>query len=522
MLRSTLALSLIAINTPVLAATLRVPNDHATIQAAIDVAAAGDTVLVDAGTYTERIQLKPGIVVRSVGKDATGKRGLARAEAAILDGGGSKARKPGVKMAEGSTLDGFTITNVGVFDEALWQRHFKSRGEELGDDEGAAQAEGTTPAVSVPSVNCTVINNIVHHNGDVGIAVVGSMEHRITPLIANNVCYRNLGGGIGAADFAQPIIRENSCSENLRAGIGCRNSSPFVLDNVCFKNIRAGIGCREGAKPIVRDNKCYQNRRAGIGIRMRGTAPIVEGNECYENDMAGIGNRDGAEPIIRNNKCHKNKMAGIGCDGSRPLIVGNDCRENLMAGIGLRGKAQATVLRNECVENKLVAIGVTQGSTATIHDNKLSRTGGVPPIVAVKDDSTASVENNNIAGGGVAALLVQGTAAISKNQFRGAGEKQGNAVWVWKNSSVTVAHNTFDAYRAAINASGSEVTAVGNTIQRAKGPGIVVKDSPQPVHVFGNTAISNDETAAVVEIKGPKGVVENNVLKPAAEGVGSK
>lgn len=337
MLRMTTILLLLATAHPAVAATLRVPEDHKTIQAAIDAAQTGDTILVAAGRYSERISLRPGVIVRSSGDDTKGKGGLKRAEATVIDGSGKIGDKPGVVMAEGSTLDGFTITNVGVYDEALWKKHFDSHGEELADDEGSVQAEGTIPAISIKFVIATVTNNIVHHNGDVGIAVVGSKERKVTPLVMGNVSYRNLGGGIGVADLAEPVIRENTCHENLRAGIGCRNSSPIILDNVCFQNVRAGIGCREGAKPVIRENRCYQNRRAGIGIRMEGTAPVVEDNDCYENNMAGIGCRDGAEPIIRSNRCSKNKMAGIGCDGASPLIVGNECRENEMAGIGMRG-----------------------------------------------------------------------------------------------------------------------------------------------------------------------------------------
>jgi hypothetical protein len=506
---------LIAIATaqPALAATLRVPQDHKTIQAAIDASNPGDTITVAPGKYQGGIRLKPGIILRSEGDDAKGTDGLARAEATVIDGGGKEAKLPGIMMAEGSTLDGFTITNVGAYDEALWKKHFESHGEELGDEEGSVQAEGTTPAISIQGVSCTVTHCIVHHNGDVGIGILGKEKTKTAPLITDNFVYRNMGGGIGVAEGAEPIIRGNTCKENLRAGIGCRKANPIIADNVCFQNIRAGIGCREGSKPVMRGNKCYQNRRAGIGIRMESTAPVVEGNECYENEMAGIGCRDGASPILCNNICRKNKMAGIGCDGASPLIVGNECRENAMAGIGMKGKGAATIQGNKCIDNKLVAIGVTEGSTATITENELSRTGGMPPIIAVKDGSTATIRDNRITGGGVAAVLVQGKATVIGNTFTGIGEKQGNAVWVWENSTATISDNSFDGYRAAVNASKATAVITGNSIKNFQGTAIIVKDSQKPADVYGNTAISTDPKAKAVDVQGRSGVVDENVLK---------
>jgi hypothetical protein len=509
-----LAMFAIATAHPAFAATLRVPQDHQTIQAAIDASESGDTITVAPGRYLDRICLKSGIILRSDGNDTKGTDGLKRAEATIIDGGGKLGKQPGVAMAEGSTLDGFTISNVGVYDEATWKKHFDSHGEELGDEEGSVQAEGTSPAISIHGESCNVSNCIVHHNGDVGIGILGKENTKTAPLITDNFVYRNMGGGIGVAEGAEPIIRSNLCKENLRAGIGCRKANPIITDNVCFQNIRAGIGCREGSKPVMRGNKCYRNRRAGIGIRMEGTAPVVEANECYENDMAGIGCRDGASPILRNNVCRKNKMAGIGCrDGAQPLIVGNECRENELVGIGVQERATAIIQGNKCLDNKLVAIGIIEGSTATITDNELSRTGGVPPIIAVKDGSTATIRDNRITGGGVAAVLVQGKATLSGNKFVGVGVKQGNAVWVWEGSTATISDNSFDGYRAAVNATKATVVVSGNTVKQFQGTAIIVKDSQKPSQVYGNTATSSDPKAKAVEVQGPSGIVEENVLK---------
>lgn len=57
---------------PARAATLHVPEEHATIQAGILAASAGDTVLVAPGRYRELIQMKNGVTLRSAdGPDST-------------------------------------------------------------------------------------------------------------------------------------------------------------------------------------------------------------------------------------------------------------------------------------------------------------------------------------------------------------------------------------------------------------------------------------------------------------------
>jgi parallel beta-helix repeat protein len=279
--------------------------------------------------------------------------------------------------------------------------------------------------------------------------------------------------------------------------------------------VRAGIGCREGSRGVIRKNQCFANRRAGIGIRMAGTSPVVEDNRCYENAMAGIGCRDGAGPVIRGNECHRNNLAGIGCDGgAQVVIVDNECRQNDQAGIGIKGRGQATIQGNKCVGNKTVAIGVI-GATAAILDNLLQSAEGQPPLVAIKESSLATLQGNRLTGGGVAAVLVHTSAAtISSNRFLGAGEKQGNAVWVQDHSRVTIAENVFAGYRSAVDAAKATVLIRGNVIGKFRGTAIVVKASQQPAYVFGNTATSSDPQDKVVDVQGLQALVSENVLNP--------
>ncbi|MCA9151769.1 MAG: right-handed parallel beta-helix repeat-containing protein, partial [Planctomycetales bacterium] len=449
------------------AATHKVPADYATIQVAIDAASAGDVVLVDPGTYVGQLKLKPGITLRSVGQEKVDTDRFARAMCTIIDAGGNLGMAPGVEMAEGSQLDGFTVTNVGTFDEHSWQTHFEQHGEQLADSTGVAGAEASRPGVRVRGVACRIAYCVIHHNGDVGIAIEGA-ECQEETSICHNWVYRNMGGGIGIAGRSNVIVRDNRCDENLRSGIGCRHASPIIEQNECSRNVRAGIGCREGSHAIIRQNRCHRNQRAGIGIRMPETAPLVEDNECFENAMAGIGCRDRATPILRHNKCHHNRAAGIGCaDSSEPVVIANQCYENEQAGIGVSAGVHAVIHKNECRENRQVAVGVVGGSIAIMTQNVLSRSGGVPPIVAIRADSGALLHDNELTGGGVAALLVQGRVTAHDNKFLSNADRTGQGIWVWPGATLDAFANQFDGFGPAIRADQAHIMAIRNRCTNA-------------------------------------------------------
>ncbi|MCB1230775.1 MAG: right-handed parallel beta-helix repeat-containing protein [Verrucomicrobiae bacterium] len=461
-----LVLSLLLSGAPLLVARdFLVPGDYQTIQEAIDAASPGDQVIVSPGIYHERIVLKPHLRIRSAGDDSRGVLGLARAESTLIDGGGEEGDVPGVSMAEGSILDGFTITNVGKFEEATWQKHWDEQGRNQSHEHIGGFG---TPGIGIEGISCTVVNNIVHHVGSTGIAIRGEEGKRCAPLVSSNICFRNMGGGIGSMQGSTAVIVGNTCFENFYAGIGHDNAAPLVLDNDCHGNIRAGIGISEGASPTVRSNRCHGNRRAGIGIRTgKNTRPLVEDNDCFENAMAGIGVEENAEPVLRSNRCHHNHLAGIGCqEGARAILVENHCFENGASGIGADGAeflafenhceknqtsglgvsndSRAIIVGSRCLENRLVAIGVTKGSDAVIIDTTSSRTGGMPPLLAVQKEATAFVHRSTFEGGGVAAAMVAGNLSLSDSSVKSKGGR--NALLVAKEGIAFSKDNQFEGY----------------------------------------------------------------------------
>ncbi len=524
---------------------LRVPEQFPTIQKAIDAASPGDTVSVAAGTYHEYVRLKPHVTLRSRGNDERDPQGrLLRAVRTILDGRGRPSRQPGVQMAPGAVLDGFTVTGIGPYDQKRWAHHHATAGEE--QDHHHIGAPGT-PGVAVTGVDCVVQNNIVHHNGYSGIAVSGKWR----PLVRGNFCFRNMGAGIACMDGAGGIVTENVCYENFYAGIGHRAASPLVEGNRCYGNIRAGIGISQGACPVVRNNRCYANRRAGIGIRTtEATRPLVQGNHCYQNHMAGIGVRDQAAPVLRGNRCYRNELAGIGSrTRARLVAVENECYENGQAGIGQRADAQVLLVRNHCHrnrtagigfaackqgravlienhvhDNQAAAVGIHAGWKVLMEGNRLRRASGMPPVVMIFQGAEATLVDNHLQGPGVAAVRVAGHLRAQGNVFDGGQVRRRGppdfGIWALPGAELTLIGNRFRGWRHALLAEAPRnALVVQNQVRQSTGVAIRIQAPARGVVVAGNTILSANKQAQAAVVEGTGHTIQGNRVQapPANE-----
>jgi hypothetical protein len=95
------ALAIIVSVIPAFSAIIHVPADQPSIQAGVDAAASGDTVLVAAGTYFEIIEMKGGISLLS----ETG-----RADCVTIDAAGQSGVARFRSLSGPCLLEGFTIT----------------------------------------------------------------------------------------------------------------------------------------------------------------------------------------------------------------------------------------------------------------------------------------------------------------------------------------------------------------------------------------------------------------------------
>jgi hypothetical protein len=285
------------------AATLKVDASgggaYSSIQAAIDAASSGDSVLVAPGRYQERVRIS-GLdvyLVSSHGPLAT-----------TIDGGGAGPVIHCVSMSENSSIEGFTITGGVTYPPVVGG--------------GIYLAFQASPLIS---------NNIITGNqvfGSVGGVFAPAEESMVgRPMLCDlwDGAYGS-GGGIFAYFECRPRVIDNLIKYNSASVMG------------------GGVVFFDHADGRLEGNRIYNNKagRAGGGVVVDCAAiPIVENNIIAFNEApSGAGifiDRIDTDPIVRLNTLYMNSATvgadGIECGG----LCGPEISANLIGTVGHGG-----------------------------------------------------------------------------------------------------------------------------------------------------------------------------------------
>ena len=250
-------------------ATLRVPEDHDTIQAAVDAAAPGDLILVGPGTYEEAV---------TVETDELTIRGLDRNEV-ILDGG--------FELDNGIRVVGAS----GVAVENMTARNYTNNGFFWTGSEGYRASYVTTYRI-----------------GDYGVYAFDSTKGLIEHSYASGS--PDAGFYIGQCYPCDAVIDGVVSEFNGLGYSGTNSGGNLLIVNSTFRNNRAGVVPNSGTYELCypeRDttivgNRVYDNNQSdspaievafdaqGNGILVAGgVGNTIERNRVWDHDLTGIG-----------------------------------------------------------------------------------------------------------------------------------------------------------------------------------------------------------------------------------------
>jgi hypothetical protein len=303
----------LAVSTAAEAAVLRVPSEYLTIQAGVDAASAGDTVLVAPGTYadyetrpiatgtwTSCVFLKSGVVVRSEGGSGatTVHLPVAAAQPSVVYG----EYMPSIT----TTFEGFTITSVPLGFSAVWvigSGKVTFRDCEFRDLEGFITNAGL-------NVN----------SGDVDVLGCRFIRCR-TQLAAGAGIYHS----VGAIAIRDSYFEE--CDGRAVFIVATEVGGEAILENSVFRNCRAGsggggggvaIGSRPGGATIRGCTFVGNSAGAGGAVSVGGAgAKVIEDCLFLFNQANGGGAVTVAGiATIRHNTFVGNAKIGTGGGGA--------------------------------------------------------------------------------------------------------------------------------------------------------------------------------------------------------------
>ena len=444
------------------AGVIDVPGDSPTIQGGIDLAATGDVVCVENGTYPESVDFGgKGVLVTGSG-------------AAVIDGSGTdRVVVFDSGEAADSELRGMTITNG----------YHSSRA-------GGIYVNGTSPTLTRISVTR---NDTVLMGG--GIFINGPSTAVLNDVRIRYNTSDNYSGGMHIAGGATPVINDVEIVGNeadYAGGLGIGGASPIISGGTVFRNTALGgaggvyymasaAGTLDGMTIAENEAVVYGADGGGMSLASSST-PTLSNLTITDNYAYGLGGGVYiymASPVLTDSLIADNESfddgGGIGfyLSSSAQLsgleVTGNVSGDN-GGGIFMEDVGSLDVLDSFISGNSAQnggGIGVTGTCSPlldnlTIADNTADTWGGG---IWVFDDPSLDMTNvlitDNVAGdsGGGLLLRTNSSADLTQvivvgNAVSGAG--YGGGISVNNNSSITL----------------TNVTVAGNHAEDGEGAGV--------------------------------------------------
>ncbi|HOX25164.1 MAG TPA: right-handed parallel beta-helix repeat-containing protein [Candidatus Krumholzibacteria bacterium] len=357
---------------------INVPGDFAQIHAAVQAAAAGDTVQVAAGTYTDCthetegpgstpacVIMRPGVTLRGAGPDAT-----------VID-------------AETLGRGIFVHDTDGVVIEDLQVRN------------AYAEIYGAGILIRQGSTGAVLRNLKIQTNGDGGIVVINNASASLTDVsFVQNAAKQ--GGGLAVEETSTASVTDCIFDRNVApsgGGIFVRTGCTVDITGSTFVDNAVNADFGNGGAVCVQDSECNisgctftgnSTRGGGGGLAYVSTATgIVENCELVGNRTAASYNYGGgitcqqSAPIFRNLLLVGNTANTTGSDGGAidiqfnpaPTIEHCTLVDNSCSGDGFGGGVLVQWGAKPSIANCIIASSTAGAGLACVFSDSATVTG---------------------------------------------------------------------------------------------------------------------------------------------------
>ena len=394
--------------------TIRVPDDFATIQEALDEAQKGDEIIVSPGTYREQLNIyHKDIILRS-----TDPLDPSVVSQTIIDGEGRySVVNFGGTETEQCVLEGFTITG-GMGGNGGGINGNGARATIRNNRIVNNEATGAWPTGHVGgglfACHGLIVNNEIAENR----AKDGGGLHSCHGVIRNNHIHHNTAVGVyysssggGGLAYCQGLIVGNEIDHNERSGI--RFCNDLIQNNHIHHNTAIDGGAIHDSRAIITDNIIEYNRAVFNGGAIFKGRGMIRNNTIRENQSGSDGGVFySCEGEILENTIKDNQSSQWGgvfteCDG---LIRGNIVIGNKAEYGGAFYKCEGTIERNEIRNNEALSGGGFERCKAIIQNNLISgntasgiegRGGGLDKCEGIIQNNTIAENAAYYSGGGI-------------------------------------------------------------------------------------------------------------------------
>ena len=255
--------------------------DHTTITAAIAAASAGDTITVQAGTYTEAdITVNKNLTITGAAASTTIVQAHAT-QGSAADGvfeinSGVTATLENLTIRHGQTAGGGGIANFGTL--TLNNSVVQHNSVPVGTGGGI----NVQPSATLTINNSTVSNNTVSGEGGGGIVVLGVATVNNSTISGNTTI--GMGGGIQVDGSSASLTLNNSTvTGNTGDGGGIRvlSGSVTIKNSIIIGNVdNNGTGEEDCSGTIT--SQGYNLVGSGTGCPSSGTGDLTTSNPANE------------------------------------------------------------------------------------------------------------------------------------------------------------------------------------------------------------------------------------------------